>query len=56
MIVKVPINDLGLSSENLRLSFKVSDHVLDQFDIMDYYISGDSAPIGRLSYKYNPTY
>lgn len=56
MIVKVPINDLGLSSENLRLSFKVSDHVLDQFYIMDYYISGDSAPIGRLSYKYNPTY
>ena len=56
MIVKVPINVLGLSAENLRLSFKVSDHVLDQFDIMDYYISGDSAPIGRLSYKYNPTY
>ena len=56
MIVKVPINDLGLSAENLKLSFKVSDHVLDQFDIMDYYISGDSAPIGRLSYKYNPTY
>ena len=56
MIVKVPINVLGLSAENLKLSFKVSDHVLDQFDIMDYYISGDSAPIGRLSYKYNPTY
>ena len=56
MIVKVPINDLGLSAENLKLSFKVSDHVLDQFDIMDYYISGDSAPIGRLSYKYNPIY
>ena len=56
MIVKVPMNALGLSAENLKLSFKVSDHVLDQFDIMDYYISGDSAPIGRLSYKYNPTY
>ena len=32
--------------------FKVTDHITSPSDIMDYYVSGDSAPIGRLSYTY----
>ena len=31
---------------------KVADNVTHGDDIMDYYVSGDSAPIGRLSYEY----
>lgn len=32
--------------------FKVTDHITSPSNIMDYYVSGDSAPIGRLSYTY----
>ncbi len=52
LTVTVPLKTLGLSAGDLRFSFKVSDHVCRQFDIMDYYVSGDSAPIGRLSYEW----
>lgn len=34
------------------LLLKVTDHITSPSDIMDYYVSGDSAPIGRLSYTY----
>ena len=32
--------------------FKVADHVTHPDDIMDYYVSGDVAPLGRLGYGY----
>ena len=37
---------------NLAIEFKVSDNVTNYDDIMDYYVTGDSAPIGRLSFSY----
>ena len=52
MYVKVRLADLGLSSTDRYISLKVSDNITVQDDIMDYYISGDSAPIGRLAYSY----
>ena len=52
MVVRVPLKTLGLSSDGVKFSFKVADHISRQFDVMDYYVSGDSAPIGRLSYDY----
>lgn len=52
MTVTVPAEALGLSPASVHFSFKVADHVTHPEDMMDYYISGDSAPIGRLSYSY----
>ena len=53
IIVKVPLKALGLKdSKSLSLKVKVTDHISNPQDIMDYYVSGDSAPIGRLSYDY----
>ena len=52
MQISVPLATLGLSSKNYYVQFKVSDNVTNYDDIMDYYVTGDSAPIGRLSYTY----
>lgn len=52
MQVAVPLSVLGLTADNCSFEFKVSDHVTQYDDIMDYYVTGDSAPIGRLSFSY----
>ena len=51
MLVTVSRAALGLQNK-VCFEFKVADHVTEYTDIMDYYISGDSAPIGRLRYSY----
>ncbi|MCL2751453.1 MAG: hypothetical protein FWE62_01715 [Firmicutes bacterium] len=35
-----------------ELNVKAADNVIGQWDIMNYYLRGDSAPVGRLSYHY----
>ena len=52
IVYRVPLSALGLSAENCYVRVKVSDHVTAFNDIMDYYVTGDSAPIGRLGYTY----
>jgi len=52
MQVAIPLSVLGLSSDICRFEFKVADNVTKYDDIMDYYVSGDSAPIGRLNFSY----
>lgn len=52
MLVSVPLSALGLTADAPAFSFKVSDNVTKYDDIMDYYVTGDSAPIGRLSFGY----
>lgn len=52
MMVKIPLSSLGLDKDNCYIRFKVSDNVTHYDDIMDYYVSGDSAPIGRFAYAY----
>lgn len=54
MQISVPRELLGLGDVNREYSvdFKVTDNITHPEDIMDYYVSGDSAPIGRLSYNY----
>ncbi len=54
LTVKVPI---GLIAElenayNFVMCFKVADSVDNVDDEMDYYVSGSSVPLGRLSYTY----
>jgi len=51
MTVAVPLSLMGASSKNLSINFKVSDNV-DSSDVMNFYLQGDSAPIGRLNYTY----
>ena len=50
--IKIPRSVLGLSAGNNNLYFKVADGVENPADIMDYYITGDAFPMGRLSYRY----
>ena len=52
MQLSIPLKTLNLSGEYCSLSLKVTDNVQNQNDIMDYYVSGDSAPLGRLGYQY----
>lgn len=52
MMLTIPLSMLGLNENNAAFEFKVADNVTDYKDIMDYYVSGDSAPIGRLRYSY----
>lgn len=52
MMITVPLSMLGLSADNFAFEFKVADNVTSYTDIMDYYVTGDSAPIGRLNYSY----
>jgi hypothetical protein len=53
-ICKIPLFKLGINDHtSFSIDFKVSDGVTNPGDIMQYYIDGDSAPIGRLNYRYN---
>jgi hypothetical protein len=52
MQISIPLSALGLTKDNCYVQFKVTDNVTKYDDIMDYYVTGDSAPIGRLSYTY----
>lgn len=49
--IALPKALLGMDSGK-SLLLKATDHIAQPSDIMDYYVSGDSAPIGRLSYTY----
>lgn len=52
LTLALPLSLIGKSESECHISFKVADNVTHGDDIMDYYVSGDSAPIGRLSYEY----
>ncbi len=52
MRIEVPLSALGLKAGDCQFGFKVADNVTHCDDIMDYYVTGDSAPIGRLSFSY----
>ena len=52
--IKIPLNDLGIEAgEQFAIDLKVADGISEPYNIMNYYIDGDSAPIGRLNYRYN---
>lgn len=52
MEVTVPLDQVGLSADACRFEFKIADNVTHYDDIMDYYVTGDSAPLGRLNFNY----
>ncbi len=49
---RIPRGSLGLAGGDPHLLLKVTDHLVDPTDVDDFYVSGDSAPIGRLAYEY----
>lgn len=52
LAVEVPLSALGTDAGALGVYFKVADGVEKLEDIMDYYVTGKSVPMGRLSYFY----
>ncbi|MBQ3019717.1 MAG: hypothetical protein IJD77_03940 [Clostridia bacterium] len=54
LCVKIPLNKLGITNaKNFTVDFKVADGISDPSNIMKYYVDGESAPVGRLNYRYN---
>lgn len=51
MQVKIPNKELNMTSTN-KFEFKVADNVTDYKDVMDYYVTGDVVPLGRMRYGY----
>ena len=52
MQVRVKLSDLKMSAKNYSMQFKVTDNIKKASDPSSFYTTGDSAPIGRLSYTY----
>lgn len=52
MKLKIPVSALGLSADNVKFNFKLSDNMQTDGDIMDFYQNGDVAPGGRFTYVY----
>ncbi len=52
MMIKVPKAILGINGDKVDIEFKWNDNMLIEGDIMDFYINGDTAPIGRYNYRY----
>lgn len=53
LMMAVPRKALAMDgTEPLRFDFKWSDNMQADGDIMDFYVHGDSAPLGRFAYRY----
>ncbi len=53
MVISIPRSVLGLGSgTSADFEFKWNDNMTKEGDIMDFYVSGDSAPFGRFNYVY----
>ncbi len=53
MQIKIPRKSIDLDAAKGQFYFKVADGIQHPDDIMDYYISGISLPLGRLSFVYS---
>ena len=51
--MSIPLESLGIKEGDFTVDFKIADGISDSSDIMNFYLDGDSAPIGRLNYRYN---
>ena len=52
MEICVPKRLIGIVGPHFSIGFKYADGVQNEADIMDYYVSGDVLPLGRLCYTY----
>lgn len=51
MQIEIPRAALNIE-EGFSIYFKAADSIEKEDDIMDYYVSGDSVPLGRLAFSY----
>jgi hypothetical protein len=51
LLVKIPLKALGLNATNYDIEFKVTDNT-GITDVLQFYNTGDAAPVGTLSYKF----
>ncbi|GHT40640.1 hypothetical protein AGMMS49965_09200 [Bacteroidia bacterium] len=51
MEIKIPRNLLNMTGK-LNFEFKWADNLQDDGDVMDFYLNGDAAPIGRFNFFY----
>ena len=54
--IAVPRSVLGITKDGFNITFKVTDSIEKQGDILDYYVSGEAFPVGRYAYTYQTTY
>ena len=53
MIVRIPLDAIGLSENDYQIEFKVTDNVQDmENDPLNLYSTGDAAPIGSLNFSF----
>jgi len=52
MQIKIARKVLKITTDTFSMAFKAADSIEKESNIMDYYVSGDSMPLGRLSYAY----
>lgn len=52
LMITIPLSALSLTCESCHIRFKVADNIQPDEDFFNFYRTGDSAPIGRLSYTY----
>ena len=52
MQIKVSRADIGVADGDFTVNFKVTDGVVLEGDILNFYTSGDVAPAGRFKYSY----
>jgi len=52
MMIKVPRSALGLEGKALDFEFKWNDNMQQDGYLMDFYVNGDTAPVGRFNYHY----
>jgi hypothetical protein len=50
--IEIPRAALGLPDGRVSLDFKWADNLQHPGDAMDFYVSGDTAPDGRLEFRY----
>ena len=57
LTVCIPKTMLGIAAEelNFEFGFKWTDNTLEDGDIMQWYLNGDVAPVGRFNYCYSTT-
>ena len=52
LVIRIPRAVLGIG-EAVDFEFKWNDNMQKEGDIMDFYVSGDTAPFGRFNYVYS---
>lgn len=52
MQIEIPREMLGFAEEEICFTFKMADGIQEESNILDYYVSGESFPLGRMAYIY----